>query len=103
MHQNSSAMNGFIAKHENSSVHASARGIVGATRCNIVVHAGAVFTASVLDAIHRLTKRAVGGVSIHAVASQSDEETLDLIGTLGQQSDAFGLLGKNTGRVNAAL
>jgi LacI family transcriptional regulator len=103
MHQNNSVMNGFIAKRENSSVRATARGIVGATRCNIVVHAGAVFTRSVLDAIHRLTKKAAGGVSIHAVASQSDEETLDLIGSLGKQSDAFALLGKNTGRVNAAL
>ena len=78
-------------------------GTIGATRCNIVVQAGAVFTRSVLGAIHRLTKKGVTGVSIHAVASQSDEETLDLIGTLGQQSDAFALVGKNTQRVKGAL
>ena len=60
-------------------------------------------TRTVLDAVHCLTSKGVGGVSIDAVASQSDVETLGLIGTLGLQSDAFALLGKNTERVGAAL
>ncbi len=85
------------------SERVATRGIVGVTRCSIVVQAGAVFTRSVLDAVHRFVEKGFGGVSIHAVASQSDEETLELIGTLGQQSDAFALLGKNTARVKAAL
>jgi len=76
---------------------------MGVTRCNIVVQAGAVFTRSVLDAVRRLTKKRVGGVSIDAVASQSDEETLELIETLGRQSEVFALLGKNTEPVKAAL
>ena len=103
IYHNNSRTNALSAMPEYRSMRVATSGPIGATRCNIVVHAGAVFTRSVLDAIHRLTKKVVGGVSIHAVASQSDEETLALIGTLGQQSDAFALLGKNTGRVKAAL
>ena len=103
MYQNNSNTNGLIAKPETSAVRATARGIVGVTRCSIVVQAGATFTRSMLDAVHRFVQKGVRGVSIHAVASQSDEETLELIGTLGQQSDAFALLGKNTEQMKAAL
>src|SRR5260370_3952286 len=85
------------------SERVSTRRSIGVTRCSIVVQAGAVFTRSVLDAVHRFVEKGFGGVSIHAVASQSDEETLELIGTLGQQSDAFALLGTNTARGKAAL
>jgi LacI family transcriptional regulator len=103
MYHYHSRANDLSAMPEYPSIRVATRGIVGATRFNIVVQAGAVFTRSVLDAVHRLTNKGVGGVSINAVASESDEETLDLIGTLGQQSDAFALLGKNTERVKAAL
>jgi LacI family transcriptional regulator len=103
MYHYHSRANDLSAMPEYPSIRVATRGIVGATRFNIVVQAGAVFTRSVLDAVHRLTNKGVGSVSINAVASESDEETLDLIGTLGQQSDAFALLGKNTERVKAAL
>ena len=88
---------------ENSSFRSTARGTNGATRCSIVVQTNAAFARSVLDAIRRFVNKSFHGVSIHAVASQSDEETLRLIGTLGHQSDVFALLGKNTERVKAAL
>jgi len=103
MYHNKSKKNGLCAMSERSSGRRSARPIAGVTRCSIVVQAGAVFTRSVLDTVRRLTQEGIRGVSIHAVASQSDEETLELIGTLGQQSDAFALLGRNTERVKAAL
>jgi LacI family transcriptional regulator len=103
MYHYHSRANDLGAMPEYPSIRVATRGIVGATRFNIVVQAGAVFTRSVLDAVHRLTNKGVSGASINAVASESDEETLDLIGTLGQQSDAFALLGKNTERVKAAL
>jgi len=102
MHHNHSRRNDLSAMPECSSVRVTSRGIIGPTRCGIVVQAGE-FTRPVLDAVDRLTNKGVGGVSIDTVASQSDEETLELIGTLGQQSDAFALLGKNTERVRAAL
>jgi LacI family transcriptional regulator len=67
------------------------------------VQTNAAFARSVLDAIRRLVKTGLHGVSIHAVASQSDEETLELIGTLRQQTDVLALLCKNTEQVKSAL
>ena len=88
---------------DNSSFRSAARGTNGATRCSIVVQTNAAFARSALDAIRRFVKKGFRAVSIHAVASESDEETLGLIGTLGHQSDVFALLAKNTERVKAAL
>jgi LacI family transcriptional regulator len=67
------------------------------------VQTNAAFARSVLNAIRRFVKTGLHGVSVQAVASHSDEETLELIGTLRHQSDVFALLGKNTERVKAAL
>ena len=102
INHNHSQIDDLTAMPEYSPVRITTRGIIGATRCSFVVQAGE-FTRPVLDTVHRLTNKGVGGVSINAVSSESDEETLELIGTLGQQSDAFALLGKNTERVKAAL
>ena len=66
----------------------------------MVVQARKSFAAYVLDAINGTNLK---GVSWHAVASHSDQETLELIGTLGRASDVFALLGKNSEQVNAAL
>jgi len=66
----------------------------------MVVQARESFAAYVLDAINGMNLK---GVSWHAVASHSDQETLELIGTLGRASDVFALLGKNSEQVNAAL
>lgn len=103
MYHNNSRTNDLRATPENSSVRVATGRSIGVTRCSIVVQAGAALTRSVLNAVHRFVQKGAGGVSIHAVASTSDEETLELIGTLGQQSDAFALLGKNTERMKAGL
>jgi LacI family transcriptional regulator len=75
----------------------------GATRCSVVVQTNAAFTRSVLHAVERFVPKGGHSVSIQAVASDSDEETLELMGILRHQSDVFGLLGKNTEQVQAAL
>ena len=103
MYRNHSDSNGFSAASENSTVRVNAIGILGATRCSIVVQAGAAFTRSLLDALQRSVQKGGSSISIHAVASRSDDETIELIRTLGRQSDAFALLGKNTERVKATL
>jgi LacI family transcriptional regulator len=69
-------------------------------RCEMVVHARESLASRVLNAISGITAPAV---SLHAVASRSDQETLELIGTLGRQADVFGLLGKSSQQVNVAL
>src|SRR6266550_7459744 len=102
MYHNSSNTNGSNFTSKNASFRTVARGTDGTTRCNIVVQTNAAFARSVLNAVRRI-KKGIHGVSIQAVASQSDEETLELIGTLRHQSDVFALLGKNTERVRAAL
>jgi LacI family transcriptional regulator len=102
MYQNNSNTNGSNFTSKNASFRTVARGTDGTTRCNIVVQTNAAFARSVLNAVRRI-KKGIHGVSIQAVASQSDEETLELIGTLRHQSDVFALLGKNTERVRAAL
>jgi hypothetical protein len=66
----------------------------------MVVHARESFAYRVLDAINGIIAPAV---SLHAVATRSEQETLEQIGTLGRGADVFGLLGKNSQQVNAAL
>jgi LacI family transcriptional regulator len=103
MSHNHSPTNGSKWVSENSAFWSVARGSNGGTRCSIVVQTNAAFALWVLDAIRRFVKKGLHGVSIHVVASQSDEETLELIGTHRHQSDVFVLLAKNTERVQAAL
>jgi LacI family transcriptional regulator len=104
IYQNQSRTNGSKWISENSSFRSAAQETNGSTtRCSIVVQTNAAFARSVLAALRRFVKKGLHGLSIHAVASQSDEETLELIGTLRHQSDVFALLAKNTEQVKAAL
>jgi len=103
IYHNHSRINGSNWISENASFRSTPLGTNGTTRCSIVVQTNAAFARSVLDAIRRFSKKGLHGISIHAVASQSDEQTLELIGTLRHHSDVFALLGKNTERVKAAL
>jgi LacI family transcriptional regulator len=73
------------------------------TRCSIVVQTDASFAGWVFAALRRLHKKGFHGISIDAVASQSDEETLKLIRMLRHQTDVFALLSQNTERVKAEL
>ena len=72
MHHNHSRRNDLSAMPEYSSVRVNGRGVIGATRCNIVVQAGES-TRTVLDAIHCLTSKGVGGVSIDAELVTEDD------------------------------
>lgn len=101
IYQNQSHTNGV--KWADSSFRRVTRGNHGATRCSIVVQTNAAFARRVLEAVRRFIKKGLHGVSIQVVASQSDEETHELIRTLRHQSDVFALLGKNTERLKAAL
>jgi hypothetical protein len=74
VYHNHSPTNGSYWISENSSFRSTGRGTSGATRFSIVVQTNAAFARSVLDAIRRLVKTGLHGVSIKAVASQSDEE-----------------------------
>jgi len=100
MHQYNSRLNGLSGRRRNNCIPISSLGKTRTIQCAMVVQARESFAAYVLDAINGTNLK---GVSWHAVASHSDQETLELIGTLGRASDVFALLGKNSEQVNAAL
>jgi LacI family transcriptional regulator len=100
MHQYNSRLNGFSGGSQNACVRFSFPGKTRTIRCAMVVQARESFASYVLDTINGMDLK---GVSWHAVASHSDQETLELIGTVGRASDVFALLGKNSEQVNTAL
>jgi LacI family transcriptional regulator len=100
MHQYNSILDGFSGGPQNACVRSSSPGKSRTIRCAMVVQARESFASYVLGAINGMNLK---GVSWHAVASRSDQETLELIGTLGRASDVFALFGKNSEQVNAAL
>src|SRR6516162_4348491 len=99
MHQYNSMLND-VSDGPHASLRFSSPGKPRTMRCAMVVQARESFASYVLEAINGMNLK---GVSWHAVASHSDQETLELIGTLGRQSDVFALLGKNNEQVNTAL
>jgi LacI family transcriptional regulator len=74
------------------------RGAVG-----IVVQAGETFTRSVLDMAQKLKDSDSNGANLKAVASKSDEETIELIRTLGRDLDGLAVVSKNIEPVKSAL
>jgi LacI family transcriptional regulator len=74
-----------------------------AYRFGIVIQAGETFTRSVLDATQKLKQGESGGANLEAIASRSDEETIELIQTLGRQLDGIALVSKNIEPVKSAL
>ena len=72
-------------------------------RLEIVIQGGEAFTGTLLEATERVTKSDTRGTTLHTVASRSDGETLELIRTLGADSDGLALVGKNIEPVKAAL
>jgi LacI family transcriptional regulator len=103
MHHNNSIAHGSNRTSEDPFFRTPARGTGGTTRCSIVVQANAGFARPILNAVRHVVRKGLHGISINAVASQSDEETLELIGKLRHQSDVLALLVENTERVKAAL
>lgn len=72
-------------------------------RFGIVVHAGETFTKSVVDMVQKLKDGESSAANLQAVASQSDEETVELIRTLGRDLDGLAVVGKNLEPVKSAL
>lgn len=69
----------------------------------LVIQAGEAFTRTLLDATRRVTETGAAGASLQAVSSRSDEQTLELIRSLGPGCDGLAVVGKNTEPVKAAL
>jgi len=69
----------------------------------IVVQAGETFTRSVLDMAQKLKDSDSNGANLRAVASKSDEETIELIRRLGKDLDGLAVVSKNIEPVKSVL
>ena len=74
-----------------------------AHRFAIVVQAGETFRRSVLETVQMLQNAESGAAILQAAASGSDEETIELIQTVGRESDGLALVSKNIEPVKSAL
>jgi LacI family transcriptional regulator len=74
-----------------------------AHRFGIVIQAGETFTRSVLDTVQKLQNGESSAANLEAAASRSDEETIELIQTLGRNLDGIALVSKNIEPVKSAL
>jgi LacI family transcriptional regulator len=69
----------------------------------IVVQAGETFTRCVLDMAQKLKDSDSNGANLRAVASKSDEETIEIIRTLGRDLDGLAVVSKNIEPVKSVL
>jgi LacI family transcriptional regulator len=74
-----------------------------AHRFGIVVQAGETFRRSVLETVQRMKDAESSAAILQAAASRSDEETIELIHTIGKDSDGLALVSKNIEPVKSAL
>jgi LacI family transcriptional regulator len=74
-----------------------------AHRIAIVVQAGETFTHSLLETVRKPKDGESSGGILQAAASRSDEETIELIQTVGRDSDGLALISKNIEPVKLAL
>jgi LacI family transcriptional regulator len=74
-----------------------------AVRLGIVVQAGETFRRSVLETVQKIKDAQSGSAILQGVGSRSDEETIELIRTVGRDSDGLALVGKNIEPVKSAL
>jgi LacI family transcriptional regulator len=72
-------------------------------RFGIVIQAGETFTRSVLDTAERLKDGESSAASLETAASRSDEETIELIQTLGRDLDGIALVSKNIEPIKSTL
>jgi LacI family transcriptional regulator len=72
-------------------------------RFGIVVQAGERFTQSILDAVQKRRDAESSTANLQAAASRSDEETVELIQTIGRDLDGLALVSKNIEPVKSAL
>ncbi|MBV9490317.1 MAG: LacI family DNA-binding transcriptional regulator [Verrucomicrobia bacterium] len=70
----------------------------------LIIQASQAFTQQLLDAVRRVNEAQSSGVAgLQALASRSDEETLELVRALGVQADGVALVAKNAEPLKAAL
>jgi LacI family transcriptional regulator len=69
----------------------------------IVVQAGETFTRCVLDMAQKLKDSDSNGANLRAAASKSDEETIEIIRTLGRDLDGLAVVSKNIEPVKSVL
>ncbi len=74
-----------------------------AFRFGIVVQAGETFRRSVLETVKKMKDTEGSAASLQAAASRSDEETVELVQTLGKDSDGIALVSKNIEPVKSVL
>jgi len=74
-----------------------------AHRFGIVIQAGETFRRSVLETVQEIQSAESGAAILQAAASRSDEETIELIQTVGRDSDGLALVSKNIEPVKSAL
>jgi LacI family transcriptional regulator len=69
----------------------------------LVIQASQAFTRALLDATQRVAEGGAAAASLQAVASHSDEETLELIRSLSPGCDGLAVVSKNTEPLKATL
>jgi LacI family transcriptional regulator len=74
-----------------------------AHRFAIVVQAGETFRRSVLETVQKMKDAESSTTMLQVAASRSDEETIELIQTVGRDSDGLALVSKNIEPVKSAL
>jgi LacI family transcriptional regulator len=74
-----------------------------AHRFAIVIQAGETFRRSVLETVQKQQNAESGAAILQARASSSDEETIELIQTIGRDADGLALVSKNIEPVKSAL
>jgi LacI family transcriptional regulator len=74
-----------------------------AVRLGIAVQAGETFRRSILETVQKIKDAENGSAILQGVGSGSDEETIELIRTVGRDSDGLALVGKNIEPVKSAL
>jgi LacI family transcriptional regulator len=72
-------------------------------RFGIVVQAGQTFTRSVLDNVQKLKDAENSAANLQGAASRSDEETIELLQTVGRDLDGIALVSKNIEPIKSAL
>jgi LacI family transcriptional regulator len=74
-----------------------------AVRFGIVVQAGETFRRTVLETVLKMKDAESSVAILQAAASRSDEETIELIRTVGRDSDGLAIVSKNIEPVKSAL
>jgi LacI family transcriptional regulator len=72
-------------------------------QCGIVVQGDQAVNRGLLDAAQRVAETGTIAASLQVITSHSDEQTLELICSLGPRVDGLAVVSKNTGPLKAAL